>query len=35
MWVASENKKKLIRLILEMPDELLDGMADYLRSARK
>nr|DAH23760.1 MAG TPA: Cro/C1-type HTH DNA-binding domain protein [Caudoviricetes sp.] len=35
MWVASENKKKLIRLILEMPDELLDGMTDYLRSARK
>lgn len=27
---ASENKKKLMRIIADMPDELLDKMVDYL-----
>lgn len=31
----SENKKKLIRLIADMPDELLDKMMEYLESKMK
>lgn len=31
----SENKKKLIRLIADMPDELLDKMMKYLESKMK
>ena len=29
---TSEDKKKLIRLLAEMPDELLNRMMEYLRS---
>ena len=28
----SENKKKLMRILADMPDELLDKMLDYLES---
>lgn len=30
---SSENKKKLIRILAEMPDELLDKMMDYLKKS--
>ena len=30
----SENKKKLMRILADMPDELLDKMLDYLESKR-
>lgn len=29
---SSENKKKLIRILAEMPDELLDKMMEYIES---
>lgn len=29
---ASENKKKLMRILADMPDELLDKMVDYLEA---
>lgn len=32
---ASENKKKLIRILADMPDELLDKMMEYLESKVK
>ena len=32
---ANENKKKLIRIIADMPDELLDEMLTYLRKVVK
>lgn len=31
---ASENKKKLMRILAGMPDELLDKMIEYLESKR-
>ena len=32
---CSENKKKLIRLIAQMPDDLLDRMMEYLEGRQK
>ena len=32
---SSENKKKLMRLLAEMPDELLDKMVEYLEGKKK
>jgi len=31
----NENKKQLIRIMAEMPDELLDKMMEYLESRLK
>lgn len=35
MLGQSENKKKLLRLIADMPDDLLDKMMEYLESKKK
>ncbi|MGN1251100.1 MAG: XRE family transcriptional regulator, partial [Candidatus Spyradocola sp.] len=35
MLGQSENKKKLIRLIADMPDDLLDKMMEYLEGKKK
>lgn len=35
MLGQSENKKKLLRLISDMPDDLLDKMMEYLESKKK
>lgn len=35
MYGASENKKQLIRILANMPDELLDEMISYLRKEIK
>lgn len=32
---GSENKKELVRLILDMPDELLDAFYAYMETAHK
>lgn len=35
MMGQSENKKRLLRIIADMPDELLDKMMEYLESKKK
>lgn len=35
MLGQSENKKQLLRIIADMPDDLLDKMLDYLESKKK
>lgn len=35
MMGQSENKKRLLRIIADMPDELLDKMMEYLESKTK
>lgn len=35
MMGQSENKKRLLRIIADMPDELLDKMVEYLESKTK
>ena len=35
MMGQSENKKRLLRIIADMPDELLDKMLEYLESKKK
>ncbi len=35
MYGASENKKQLIRILANMPDELLDEMISYLKKEIK
>lgn len=32
---CSENKKRLMRLIAQMPDDLLDRMMEYLEGRQK
>lgn len=32
---ASENKKKLVRILADMPDELLDKMVEYLENKHR
>ena len=35
MLGQSDNKKQLLRIIADMPDDLLDKMLDYLESKKK